>query len=363
MEFKSVPLSGQDPVRARLRQDAARLRALDPATHPTLLAYLRQAYEMSGDKDGAKWVAENTPKSASVAPGLTAADQAISEWQQNHRLTGSSAADREAYDDAQIAESEKWIQNWPDDSQAFYWRFQALRNSQDAPLEDRVKAAQEWIRVYEAHSGRTSPYLQVAQFYAQFNLRFGEIPGVLEKALKSLPAVPPAPATLAPQSDLYPFGPQPSNFQATYNWANTMISAANIYLKVRMTGKARELLGKAGPPLVEALSTLPDTQRNQYQYALNSYWNNMAKLARLEDYKLDALAYERNAMFANASMNSNPSYEESLRRSLHDRFIALGGTEEDFTGWIARPPAPGIAPATSTPSPRRSRAARSTTSS
>jgi hypothetical protein len=44
-----------------------------------------------------------------------------------------------------------------------YERFSAVLNWQtDVPLEEAVKAAHDWIRVYEAHPAAMSPYMQVA---------------------------------------------------------------------------------------------------------------------------------------------------------------------------------------------------------
>lgn len=49
---------------------------------------------------------------------------------------------------------------------------------QDAPLEVTVEAAEQWLRVYEQQPAMMSPYLAVAQFYSQHNLRYAELPAL-----------------------------------------------------------------------------------------------------------------------------------------------------------------------------------------
>src|SRR5450759_3018946 len=68
LEFKTAPLSAQEPLRARLRKDAEKLRALDSSKRPFLVNELGQAYKMLGDRDGSKWVDEQLVKSGAHPP-------------------------------------------------------------------------------------------------------------------------------------------------------------------------------------------------------------------------------------------------------------------------------------------------------
>src|ERR1039457_279335 len=79
LEFKTTPLSAQEPVRVRVRKDVEKLRALDLSKRPALLSELGQAYKMLGDADGSKWVDEQMAKNGS-RPSSGAATEAIGEW-------------------------------------------------------------------------------------------------------------------------------------------------------------------------------------------------------------------------------------------------------------------------------------------
>src|SRR5450759_2393207 len=82
MEFKTTPLSAQEPLRARVRKDVEKLRALDLSKRPALLSELGQGYKMLGDTDGSKWVDEHLVKNGSRPP--SGAAEAISEWRRSH---------------------------------------------------------------------------------------------------------------------------------------------------------------------------------------------------------------------------------------------------------------------------------------
>jgi thiol-disulfide isomerase/thioredoxin len=333
-EFKTVPLAGQEPVRERIRGDVTKLRAIDLRAGMLLLNGLRQAYQVLGDKEGLKWVEEHSPNRPPATTSNAAMD-AINQWRRDHP---PKAGDREAYQDALLQQSAEWVKQWPDDPQVRFERFNALRSSQDAPLEDRVLAAEDWIRVYSAHPAFLSPYMTVANFYSQNNMRYSELPELVEKALTAAPPPPLGPPP-PPVSDLYLPVNRPVNTQANFSRFFEINSALGIYLKLRNYDRARELLAKMGPPLLEEIKKATDAEKRQYWSLEYGYWNNMARLDRLDGRKLDALEAERNAYFA------NPSSNDYTRNALRDQWKAVKGTEEGFEAWAAKPTNPEARPA------------------
>jgi thiol-disulfide isomerase/thioredoxin len=335
LEFKSAPLAGQDPVRERIRADVTRLRALDFEGRPLLLNALSQAYQDLGDKEGSKWVAEHMPKRpGGTTAGANPAADAINQWRRDHPY---KPYEREAYQGALVEQSAEWVKQWPDQPQARYERFNALRGSQDAPLEDMVQAAEDWLRVYAAYPVFISPYMQVASFYAQHNMRYSELPDLVEKALASTPALrPPSPPPAAPVSDLYlprPVAPAASMFN--YGGLSEINTAVGIYLKIRKYDKAHEWLAKLEPMLTEASNPATDNEKRTYASVENQYWNNTAKLARIEGRKMDALEADRNAYFANSTFN--PGNLEYMKTALREQWKAVKGTEDGFDAWATKP--------------------------
>jgi predicted methyltransferase/thiol-disulfide isomerase/thioredoxin len=325
LEFKSVPLSAQDPVRERIRKDVERLRALD-SKQPYVLNELRQGYETLGDQEGVKWATDQMPKNAG---GPSEAQRAISDW----RRANPQGSSREVFNEKLLKQTEEWIRQWPDDPQPRYERFQTLQFADATPLDDIVIAAEDWIRVYEKHPGSMVPYLQVAYMYDRFHIRYAEIPSLLDRLLKQDHSPLPAP----PASDLFPATSRNRMDPNLSNW----ISAAGLYLKVKKYDRARELLDKvtaAGYPP-------PETEKPNNSNAW-SYWTNMAKLARVDGRKMDALTYERNAMFANQF--SNPDSERYQKASLLQDWKELKGNDEGFEAFMTRPGSKPAAPKTTT---------------
>jgi thiol-disulfide isomerase/thioredoxin len=336
LEFKAVPLSDQEPLRARLREDAERLRALDSSKHPFLVNELSQAYKMLGDPDGSKWADAQMAKNGS-RPSSGAAT-AINEWRRTHPYkTGS---ERDAYQESLLKQTEEWTRQWPDDPQPRFERFMAMQMMQDAPLEETVKAAEDWIRVSEAHPGPTSPsynspYFTVAGFYSRHNMRYGELPDLLEKGLKQAP---PAPA--GPVSDLYVVRDQARRPSLYSSWSN-LNSAAGIYLKIKKYDRAHELLDKLGPSLQKErpADSDPEQDRRQFGQAEFMYWTNLGRLARLEGHKLETLTYERNAMLADPNTTLNrpmQSMEQYRTSSLRELWKEINGSEDGFEAWLTK---------------------------
>src|SRR5262249_13993592 len=120
----------------------------------------------------------------------SAVSEAINEWRRANPFQMGSQ--REAFQEKLLKQTEEWISRWPDEPQPYYERFNAMRMSPDAPLEDTIKLAQDWIRVYEQRPRQSAatylaPYMPVAQFYSQHNMRYGELPELLVKGLRVSP--------------------------------------------------------------------------------------------------------------------------------------------------------------------------------
>ena len=327
LEFKTTPLSAQEPLRARLRKDVDKLRALDLTKHPFLLNEIGQAYKMLGDADGSKWVDEQPANSDARRSGGAA--EAIGAWQRTHPY--KSGFERDAYQELLLKQTEGWIHEWPDDPEPRRERFMAMRGIQDAPLEDTVTAAQDWLRVYKEHPGGfMSPYLTVAQFYAQHNMRYGELPDLLETALKEVP-----PADPGPVSDLLLVRGRAGRSSNYSSWSN-LNSAASIYLKIKQYERAHELLAKLGPALLKERPADSESESDMRQYRQNEsmYWSNMSKWARAVGHKLEALTYDRNSMLSDPYITLNPSMEQYRTSSLRELWKEINGSEDGFEAWM-----------------------------
>jgi thiol-disulfide isomerase/thioredoxin len=217
------------------------------------------------------------------------------------------------------------VRQFPDDPRAWGQRFSSLQMQQDAPQEQVVKAGEEWIRVYEQHPdpGAPQPYIQVAGFFANKNIRFDEIPALLEKGLK----VPPPP-DLMPATDLVVASARPLGMQLSNLYA--LSTAANAYIKIKQYDKAEAVLDKLGVALRGIKAPESGAERTPLASLESQYWDYLSKVARAQEHKIDALAFERMSITANPF----PGMEEVRLRSLRDHWKELGGTDAGFDAWM-----------------------------
>ena len=341
MEFKAVPLSRQDPVRERIRQDVARLRAMNASEHPIVLTELDHAYKMLGDAEGSKWVEEHRP-AQNGSGGQAGPAAAISKWRQANPRKGDYAEQQEKV----ATQAREWVRQWPDDPVPRRELFDALQYQADAALEEVAEAADEWLRVYERHPAPPSPYMEIAEFFSRKNMRYGQLPDLLEKALKELES---QPAT--PVSDLY-VTRDTQHFRREWHLWN---EAARTYIKIKHYDRARELLAKLNESLEASkpADTAPEQEKRQYNNVRYQYWDSMARLARGQGHKPDALVYQAKAIAAFDSPDSQERQMTSLRTAWKD----LGGTDEGFDLWVS---ASGTLPKTAPPPARYAVAAGQT---
>ncbi|SPE30355.1 hypothetical protein SBA3_1650005 [Candidatus Sulfopaludibacter sp. SbA3] len=336
MEFKAVPLSAQEQARERVRKDVAKLRNMDLKKNPSLAVTLLQGYKIVGDVEGTKWAEGQVPQ---INSGMSPAMEAINKWRTANmsRMTSSVME----YQDLHAKQADEWIRQWPDDPQPRAEKFQALRMQRDAPPEQVVKAAEEWVRVYEANPGASSPYSSVAQYYASNDMHFDELPGLLDKALKDVREVPPPSL-----SDLIPASGASRVAGNTSKWI-TWNTAINAYIKLKQYDKARELLAKLRLSLEEnkPAATAAAQENRQYGRQESLYWQTKAELARAEDRKLDALVFQKNAYRTNTF--PVPAGMPDFRLTeVKDIWKELGGSDEGFeaflnpAGGTPRPAAP-----------------------
>jgi thiol-disulfide isomerase/thioredoxin len=341
MEFKTVPLSEQEPVRERVRKDAEFLKSVHVSMDRSNVAVstLGRAYELLGDAQGKSWAQAENDKVLDRLHSSVASSEAIRQW---HAANPSKTGlELEAYQEKLLQQTEEWIHKWPDDPEPRSERFQVLRAMRDAPLEDAVSAAEDWIRTHErqpvhAFNDNTPPfnppYEQVAQYFAAHNIRFAELPDLLEKAVKETQRW-----LVAPVSDLYPANSQLAERLVRLS---TLNSLAGSFLKIKKYARARELLTQVGPELLpqKPPESANESEKRGYASIEHPYWSNMSTLALAEGNKLDYLTYERNAILADSTHSPAPP-QQDLIDNLRNSWKEVKGSDEGFESWFGKPKA------------------------
>lgn len=332
MEFKSVPLKAQEPVRERVRQDAVRLRAMG-AVNTLAMHALSHAYQILGDAEGEKWIAEHAP--GSVPSAASDVNRVVNAWARANQPQ-TAAVPRE-YWQKQLLQSADWIRQWPNEPEPWQRRFEALYQLPESKPEDIAQAAGEWIRLHEQRGSDGYPpyplYLSIARVYVDKGIHPEQVRSLIEKGVQEV-----LDAVDAPQSDLMP-NQDPTGLIGLNSKWNTLGQAAQLDIQLRRYDQAHDMLSKLG-------ASMEGKQAGVHEYR---YWYAMAALARAENHLLDALTYERNAIAANTRDATVPAaYQEeyTARREkvraertaeAMEMWKSLGGSEKAFAEWLTPP--------------------------
>jgi thiol-disulfide isomerase/thioredoxin len=344
MEFKSVPLPEQEPVRQRVREDAVRLRAMG-ADNAAAMKALTHAYQILGDADGKKWIEEHAPRA--IPSAAIDANRAINKWEQAN-CPPTQAPSQECLR-KQLSQSEVWIRQWPNEPEPRRKRFEALAELPDAAKDEIAHAGDELIRLHEQRGPEGyppyPPYLEAAKVYAAKGIHPEQLRDLIEKGVREVLKV-----VDATPSDL-DFNPDPTGLYGLNSKWNTLNSAADLDIQLRRYDQAHDMLA-------EFSKSMEGKDPGVFEYR---YWYDMSMLARAENHMLDALTYERNAIAANvrdAGMPDNRAERISRLEEVRAERTAealgmwktLGGSEKAFQEWLKPPlfasPAPVERPTT-----------------
>jgi thiol-disulfide isomerase/thioredoxin len=320
LEFKAVPTPGHDAVRARVRKDVGKLRSQDLEKHPMLAATLAEGYKILDDAEGRKWAEAAMAKHPQ--PGGSASAQAVREWHQAHkwRFPYGHRADMELL----VNQAGEWIRQWPDDPDVRRERFHALSSLEFTQLDDVVAAAHDWVRVWEAHPTGFEPYTEVIGFYQHHRIRFDEMRGLIDKAVKALPGVSEPP----PVSDLYP-GIVPQAAMEQQRTLSTLSAASSALVAIKEYDRASEILAQLRAALPQKGGA--NAGHTPSESAERTYWESMAKLAEGRGDINSYLENKRQVILLNPMMGA---YEA---RQLREVWREAKGTADGFDAWLGLP--------------------------
>ena len=181
-EFKAVPPGAQDPLRARVAADVARLRSWDMADRPAWWATLAQGEELSGD--GARRTGTLRAQVAHL-PCLSASTR-VRLWEDEHPYpTGTNPEEWKRRAQALYDASADWVRECPQNLS--YWSsrlraVQGLDTVADAVVTDVADHFLElWERPERGMSMRPSPYFDIAALFLDRGLRLPALPGLIDK--------------------------------------------------------------------------------------------------------------------------------------------------------------------------------------
>ena len=338
LEFKLKPVSEHSQVRQQIAKDLERLRAKNLNSQDWLSA-LRSGYKMVDDKKNLQWAEAEAirlfPKSTRTRYLVRA------RWNEEHPQPNleESAEKRQAYNQALFEASGEWLKRWPDDASILLDRFQALEYLDGIPSGEVEATAEKLLKALEQNRGAMYTFppvpLLIADLYLKRNIALERIPALVQRGLEEGER-----NSKRDISDLFPERDTAENDNLKYlRWRGWSI-LVEAYGKLKQPDKAREILAQ----MAESLKTESSGQqaktmaRLSHLYDLVTYWTSAAKLAEIENRKLDALMCYQTAFSFRPKSGSKPQpgAKDALMESAQRLWKELGGTDEGWNAYANR---------------------------
>lgn len=354
LEFRATPAAEHDRLRKQVAEEVNRLRAVpEAATTREYLVALREGYTLTADAEKLKWAEEQLKIPASGEPDMRAM-RAYEQWsEKNPRPKPDDPPGKQAaYQEAFLKASADWIREWPNEMAAWMQRMQAVRQADNVPAAEVIAAGENYLRLRDSTGWHLfAPSLVVAELYAMKKVALDRIPQLIERGLAEAEKQQPG----SPQSDLYPretagrFDPA---LARTSNLFFAHMRAARLWLDLKNANKAREILLRAEPVLAKMKGS--EAAERTYAFTRARHWENLGRLAELEDRRMDALTFYQNALLIRPPLpeRAQPPPKDELAEKARALWKEFGGTNEGWQAWLNRSRESGPPAAASSTDPR-----------
>ena len=339
LEFKAHPPSEYNPLRKQVAADLARIRALDQEGERRWWSALEDGYKLTNDQKQSDWARDESIKRFPSPYSVLGSEQ----WSKDHSRPGDDApADkRRAYYEALLQRSDELVKERPNTT--YFWedRLDALEHLDDAASADIESCVDKVLQVAEANAGPrpvdSDTYFTVAEVLSKKHLQPERLVEMARKGLDRFEV-----EDKQPYYDLYATKKNldESKFYQSSQRVSGIYYEADGYLRLKDKERVEVAISQMDDRLQElkALAGDKDEWRKTYSSQRASYWGAMARLAELEDRKLDAMAYYQSALLERLDSGQLPpsGEKDDLGEGARQLWNSLGGTDSGWKTWYGR---------------------------
>ena len=339
LEFEAAPTPEYAPLREKVKQDIARIRALHLENKRHWYDALEQGYKLSNDLKNAEWAKDEreTRYPTAWAPA------SLGKWWEDHPSPGDDAPveTRRAYNKELLAQASKWIRDYPNATFIWGMRLDALTELDGMTPEEIEKAADQFIDVAQKNAGPIGPgsseYFRVARALSKEHLQPERVVDMARRGLEASEA-----EEKDQFYDLFSDGERATEFRF-YNLSERLAAIgymAKAQLALERAGEAEITLSRMDERLQD-LKSLAGDKNDRKESSLKQvsvYWECMARLAQLQHRNVDAMGFYENALLARleARQKPIPGEKDELAEDAKHLWSTLGGTNEGWMTWYGR---------------------------
>ncbi|HXJ95535.1 MAG TPA: hypothetical protein VMT20_22050 [Terriglobia bacterium] len=340
LEFKAHPPAEYDALRKQVAADLARLRALNLENVRQWWSALEEGYKLVNDKKQSDWAQDQRFERFPTPYGVAGAEQ----WAKDHPRPGEDAPAeaRRAYYQAVLKRDDELVKQRPNTADFWLERLDAMENLEDVPAAEVEAAVDKAFQVAQVNAGPdpldSYVYFSIAEVLSKKELEPERQVDMARLGLEQLEE-----DAKEPYYDLYATkkNVDDNNSDVAYQRSQALFWEADGYLRLKQMDKAELALSQLDDrqQKLESLVNGKDDRKREYETQESSYWGAMARLAELQNRKLDAMAYYQNSLLARLESTQLPPPGEKDRIADGARLLwaSLGGTEEGWNVWYGRP--------------------------
>jgi len=183
LEFAAAPPTDQEKVRARVKNDLARLKKLDLKTSMNWWTALHEGYRLAGDERAARRAEDGMI--ATFPCDFQSVQIRLRRWREDHEPEEDAPGDEEEDYDALYRATDRWLKSCPDELQFRTERIRAVTNLPDITDEQALKEVDlllaNWEKVRDSHMTTVSPYWMAANLLVTKGLALERVPGLVER--------------------------------------------------------------------------------------------------------------------------------------------------------------------------------------
>jgi hypothetical protein len=340
LEFKARPPAEYDALRKQVAADLARLRALNLENVRQWWSALEEGYKLVNDKKQSDWAQDQRLARFPTPYEVAGAEQ----WAKDHPRPGDDAPaeTRRAYYQAALKHDDELVKQRPNTAYLWLDRLDAVENLNDVPAADVEAAIDKAFQVAQANAGPdpldSYLYFDIAEVLSKKELEPERQVEMARLGLERLEE-----DAKEPFNDLYATkkNVDDNNFYTADQRSQALFWEADGYLRLKQMDKAELALSQLDDrqQKLESLVNGKDDRKREYESQESSYWGAMARLAELQNRKLDAMAYYQNSLLAQLDSKQlpPPGQKDPIGDGARRLWASLGGTEEGWNVWYGRP--------------------------
>jgi thiol-disulfide isomerase/thioredoxin len=322
IEFRANPPQEYDALRKQIAEDLKRIEPLNPKPDSEWLAFLISGYKQAGASPEAITSMEDRllrdyPHSNEAYDIVSARWKKANKKPEDQKDVAAWAKYHEAYKEA----LKGWIRDFPDNSYLAHnaW-FYAISDEDSLTEKDGIAIVDERLRYNAMYSQPGAAIDSVADFLLKHKWQPSRALDLLVQAKTFSDSY----SVLLLAGDDFSTEDRDDLNESMFSWHEQM--AANILKAVQLAGRP-----DAAKAVKEFVEGPPPTQDK----FLSDYWWNRARLAAIENRKLDALAYYQLSL--HTRLEPPQYWEGKFRDDLTDEAQALwketGGTPAAWAVW------------------------------